>query len=58
MRTRRALMVVKLFILAVLLTATLFSPSAGPVGAFRQPITWSAPAALNTNATTDGGEHG
>ena len=48
----------KLFILATLLIATLLSPSAGPVGAFRQPITWTAPAALNTNATTDTGLDG
>ncbi|MCH8346841.1 MAG: exo-alpha-sialidase [Chloroflexi bacterium] len=49
----------KLFILATLLIATLLSPSAGPVDAVATlPITWSAPAALNTNATTDTGLDG
>ena len=53
------MIVVKLFILAALLIATLLSPRAGPVDAVATlPITWSAPAALNTNATTDTGSDG
>ena len=59
MRTQRSLIVVKLFILATLLIATLLSSSVGPVDAVATlPITWSAPAALNTNATTDTGLDG
>ena len=59
MRAQRSLIVVKLFILATLLIATLLLPRAGPVDAVATlPITWSAPAALNTNATTDTGLDG